>query len=128
MRSRQGVCWRRIPTDRLLLLYTVVRACATNSPWLSCSTCLASNKLLHLGRSLWDCPHAFEWLRAGLWPKRKSHLSAAPFGSGTGGVFQIFTVPSRLAEAIHFPSGLKATPCTQLVWPRRLWIALVWRS
>src|SRR5262249_39622485 len=33
---------------------------------------------------------------------------------GSGGACQIFTVPSRLAEATHLPSGLKATAWTQL--------------
>jgi hypothetical protein len=36
-------------------------------------------------------------------------------GSGSGGAFHIFTVPSRLPEAIHLPSGLKDTAMTQLV-------------
>src|SRR5262245_26569339 len=40
---------------------------------------------------------------------------------GSGGARQIFTVPSRLAEAIHLPSELKDTPCTQLVCPRSVW-------
>ena len=43
---------------------------------------------------------------------------------GSGGACQIFTVPSRLAEAIHLPSGLKATAWTQLVWPRRTWVSV----
>ena len=49
-------------------------------------------------------------------------LAAAAFGSGDA--CQIFTVPSRLAEAIHLPSGLKATAWTQLVWPRRTWVSV----
>ena len=36
-----------------------------------------------------------------LWPNQESHFSAIPIDSGSGGAFQIFTVPSRLAEAIH---------------------------
>jgi len=43
---------------------------------------------------------------------------------GSGGACQIFTVPSRLAEAIHLPSGLKATAWTQLVWPRKTWVSV----
>src|SRR5262249_6288432 len=38
------------------------------------------------------------------------------------GACQILTVPSRLAEAIHLPSGRKATAWTQLVWPRSVWV------
>ena len=37
---------------------------------------------------------------------------------------EIFTVPSKLAEAIHWPSGLKAKPMTQLVWPRKTWVSV----
>src|SRR5207302_2948857 len=55
----------------------------------------------------------------------QSHLSATPVGSGSGGAFQIFTVPSRLAEAIHSPSGLNATLQTQLVWPWRVRTSVV---
>ncbi len=51
------------------------------------------------------------------WQNRESHFSATAVDSGSGGVFQIFTIPSRLAEASHSPSGLKATLSTQLVWP-----------
>src|SRR5262245_47671326 len=59
------------------------------------------------------------------WPRSPGTWAGASRG---GGVFQIFTVPSRLAEAIHLPSGLKARLSTQLLWPRRLWIALVCSS
>src|SRR5215831_15258768 len=44
---------------------------------------------------------------------------------GSDGVFQTLTVPSKLAEASHCPSGLNATPVTQLVWPCSVWISLV---
>src|SRR5436305_1315307 len=55
-------------------------------------------------------------------PPYSSCPSASGAGAfGIGGACQIFTVPSRLAEAIHFPSGLKATAWTQLAWPRRVW-------
>ena len=43
---------------------------------------------------------------------------------GNGRTRQILTVPSRLAEAIHSPSGLKATLSTQLVCPWRIRISL----
>src|SRR5437879_1905894 len=43
-----------------------------------------------------------------------------PAGLGTEGHGHSFTVPSRLAEAIHCPSGLKATLSTQAVCPRRV--------
>src|SRR5262249_46844457 len=39
-----------------------------------------------------------------------SRISVCPDRSyGSGGVFQTVTVPSKLAEAIHSPSGLNAT-------------------
>lgn len=41
-------------------------------------------------------------------------------GSTHGVASQIFTVPSRLAEAMRWPSGLNATRQTVLVWPRRV--------
>src|SRR5207244_3100036 len=60
--------------------------------------------------------------------KRPPHFpwsAAAGAGAfGSGGAFQTLTVPSRLAEAIHWPSGLKATAWTQLVWPRRTWVSV----
>src|SRR5437879_4470566 len=56
---------------------------------------------------------------------RPSHFSARPIDSGSEGAFQSFTLPSRLAEAIHSPSGLNATLSTQLLWPRRVRISLV---
>src|SRR5437870_2903976 len=52
---------------------------------------------------------------------KESHFSATP----SRGVFQIFTVRSRLAETSHLPSGLKATLSTQLVWPCSVRISLV---
>src|SRR5207245_2003682 len=57
----------------------------------------------------------------------ESHFLAIPVDYGSGGVFQIFTVPSRLAEAIHSPSALKATLWTQLLWPCSVRISLVAR-
>src|SRR5262249_62097378 len=45
--------------------------------------------------------------------------------AGNGRTRQILTVPSRLAEAIHSPLGLKATLSTQLVCPWRIRISLV---
>src|SRR5262249_28308517 len=56
---------------------------------------------------------------------RKSQSAVRPVAYGSAGAFQSFTVPSKLAEAIHCPSGLKATLLTQLVWPCRLWISFV---
>src|SRR5437868_1095680 len=55
-----------------------------------------------------------------------SLLSLCPERSyGSDGVFQILTVPSRLAEESHSPSGLKATLSTQLVWPCSVRLSLV---
>src|SRR5262249_35537538 len=59
---------------------------------------------------------------------RESHFSAAPGDSRSGGAFQIFTVPSRLAEASHSPSWLKATLSTQSVWPSNTSISSVAES
>src|SRR5262249_2568639 len=48
-------------------------------------------------------------------------LVSPPSGSATGGAFQILTVPSALAEAMCWPSGVHATLSTQPVWPRSVW-------
>src|SRR5437868_633281 len=53
------------------------------------------------------------------------HFLVTPGASGSEGVFQIFTVPSRLAEASHLPSGLNATLSIQPVWPWRVRVCFV---
>jgi hypothetical protein len=50
----------------------------------------------------------------GLLPSWRSLLRGSP-APGQGGVCQIFTVPSQLAEAGYLPSGLNATLSTQRV-------------
>src|SRR5439155_23068280 len=55
----------------------------------------------------------------------ESYLSGTPVESCSTGAFQIFTVPSRLSEAIHSPSGLNATLSTQLVRPWKVRISSV---
>jgi hypothetical protein len=56
---------------------------------------------------------------------RLPHFSPTSVDFGNDGVSQIFTFPSGLAEAIHSPSGLKATLSTQLVWPCKVRICFV---
>src|SRR5579871_1118472 len=78
--------------------------------------------------SLVCCQSALRFWRAACRhgePPSAGSPAAYSDASGNGRTRQILTVPSRLAEAIHSPSGLNATLSTQLVWPWRVRISLV---
>src|SRR5215218_7648754 len=62
--------------------------------------------------------------RVGMRPRR-ARGPVPPRRQGGEGDSQILAVPSRLAEAMSFPSGLNATARTQFRWPRRVWISPV---
>src|SRR5262249_47755970 len=104
----------------------IVRSSARESPegaWRSQSLTVLSQ--LPLARVRLSAEKA-TLLTFPLWPRRV--YRGVPPGVPEAPASQSFTVPSQLAEASQWPSGLKATPLTRALCPVSVTQAPAWGS